>query len=187
MNLCSTIFKGVQNMNAREAFAKISTDAGAISLAKLIQTGRIENPFDREQWDALLAYQAAANFPDCSKAQAFSRYLDTEVGRQMFWASKCAPAAKEYLAKAAGPADPLADLQKADAEVRGPAHAEMHSKAIDYQRTRGNSYSQAYAHVYSHADNAALRRKVQSEHLGSTMAGLDAGEVEKAQSGASNP
>lgn len=90
-------------MDAKEAFAKISTDCGAISLAKLIQAGQVENPFSRQEWDGLLAFQAAANFPDCSKAQAFSRYLNTEVGRQLYWASKCLPAFQEDLAKVAEP------------------------------------------------------------------------------------
>jgi hypothetical protein len=54
----------------------------------------------------------------------------------------------------------------------------MHAKAVEYQRTRGNSYEAAFAHVYGAPENQALRAKVQAEHLAATMRGLPGAGVE---------
>jgi hypothetical protein len=75
------------------------------------------------------------------------------------------PVAKE------APYDPL---QKAAemAEFLGPAHARLHSMAVDHQRAHsGMSYQQAYSHLYSRTENAPLREKIKSEHMRATMAG----------------
>jgi hypothetical protein len=57
----------------------------------------------------------------------------------------------------------------------GEPSAKMHSLAVDYQRKRGNSYTQAYAHVYDHRDNQALRNPVKNEHMSRTLATVGAG------------
>jgi hypothetical protein len=72
--------------------------------------------------------------------------------------------------KAASPLDPL---QKAAemAEFLGPAHAKIHSLAIDHQRAHsGMSYQQAYSHLYSRPENEALRNAIKAEHMRATMA-----------------
>jgi hypothetical protein len=51
-------------MNAREAYAKLSTEEGAIEICKLVSTRQIESPFSKEEWVELIQYQADANFPD---------------------------------------------------------------------------------------------------------------------------
>jgi hypothetical protein len=70
----------------------------------------------------------------------------------------------------AAPPDPL---QKAAdvAEFFGPAHAKMHSLAIDHQRAHsGMSYQQAYSHLYTRPENEALRNAIKAEHMRATMA-----------------
>jgi hypothetical protein len=69
------------------------------------------------------------------------------------------------VAKAAAPYDPLQKSAEL-AEIRGPAHAKLHSMAIDYQRAHaGVSYSSAYSHEYVRPENASLREKIKNEHL----------------------
>jgi len=105
-----------------------------------------------------------------TEAQSYTRAItETEVGKLLFQAHQNASLLK--VAPASGfssnPEPPPNAIQD---NVRGPAHRQMHSLAIDYQRSRGNTYEQAYAHVYSHRDNADLREKVKAEHLSNAMA-----------------
>jgi hypothetical protein len=66
----------------------------------------------------------------------------------------------------AAPPDPSEDYVSP-----GPAHARMHSMAVDHQRAHsGMSYQQAYSHLYSRPENAALREKIKAEHMRATMA-----------------
>jgi hypothetical protein len=62
------------------------------------------------------------------------------------------------------------------AELLGPAHAKLHSMAVDHQRAHsGMSYQQAYSHLYSRPENEALRNAIKAEHMRATMAGHDQG------------
>jgi hypothetical protein len=74
----------------------------------------------------------------------------------------------KYVAARNDVAEPL---QKAAemAEHLGPAHAKMHSLAIDHQRLTGSSYASAYAYAYGRRENEGLRNKVRAEHLRATM------------------
>jgi hypothetical protein len=84
----------------------------------------------------------------------------------------------------AAPAAPYDPLRKAAdiAEQFGPAHAKLHSMAVDHQRAHsGMSYQQAYSHLYSRMENAPLREKIKAEHLRASMAAVqDRGELGKA-------
>jgi hypothetical protein len=81
----------------------------------------------------------------------------------------------------AAPYDPLAKAAEI-AEQFGPAHAKLHSIAVDHQRAHsGMSYQQAYSHLYSRMENAPLREKIKAEHLRASMAAVqDRGELGKA-------
>jgi hypothetical protein len=58
----------------------------------------------------------------------------------------------------------------------GPAHARLHSLAVDHQRAHdGMSYQSAYSHLYSRPENASLRNAVKAEHMKSTMASVGDG------------
>ncbi len=84
-------------------------------------------------------------------------------------------------AKAAPAHDPLRKAAEI-AEQFGPAHAKLHSMAVDHQRAHsGMSYQQAYSHLYSRMENAPLREKIKAEHLRASMAAVqDRGELGKA-------
>jgi hypothetical protein len=81
------------------------------------------------------------------------------------------------------------------AEHLGPAHARLHSLAIDHQRARaGMSYESAYAYLYGKPENLygkpeneALRNAVKAEHMRATMSGLGGGELGKAAAPADPP
>ncbi|WP_091680617.1 hypothetical protein [Methylocapsa palsarum] len=58
-------------------------------------------------------------------------------------------------------------------EFIGPAHARLHSLAVDHMRAHpGQTYAGSYTYLYSHKDNADLRAKVRAEHMRATMAGV---------------
>jgi hypothetical protein len=84
------------------------------------------------------------------------------------------------VAKAAPAYDPLA--KAADlAEHLGPAHARLHSLAIDHMRAHdGMSYQQAYAYLYGKPENAGLREKIKNEHMRATISGFDDDGLDKA-------
>jgi hypothetical protein len=82
------------------------------------------------------------------------------------------PVAKE------APYDPL--RKAADhAGHLGPAHARLHSMAVDHQRAHsGMSYQQAYSHLYSRPENEPLRNKIKAEHMAATMRTLSIDEAQ---------
>jgi hypothetical protein len=80
----------------------------------------------------------------------------------------------------APPYDPLRK-QAELAEHLGPAHARLHSMAVDHQRAHsGMSYQQAYSYLYGKMENAPLREKIKSEHMRATMPAHAEGELGKA-------
>ena len=71
--------------------------------------------------------------------------------------------------------DPLAKA----AEFLGPAHARLHSMAVDHQRAHsGMTYQQAYSHLYSRPENAPLREKIKAEHMAATLRTLSIDEAQ---------
>jgi hypothetical protein len=83
------------------------------------------------------------------------------------------------VAKAAPAYDPLRKAAEI-AESYGPAHAKLHSMAIDHQRAHaGQSYQSAYSYLYAKPENVALRNAVKAEHMKATMAGHSDGELGK--------
>jgi hypothetical protein len=56
------------------------------------------------------------------------------------------------------------------AGLLGPAHARMHSMAVDHQRANPRlSYEAAYSRMYTHPENVGLRAEINREHLGASM------------------
>jgi hypothetical protein len=113
---------------------------------------------------------ANAAIRDGVRYDELARAFDSSHGT----AKSMIPAAK------AASYDPLrkaADM----AEHLGPAHAKLHSMAVDHQRAHsGMSYQQAYSHLYSRPENESLRNAIKDEHMRATMAGLGDGELGKA-------
>jgi hypothetical protein len=108
-----------------------------------------------------------------SQQQAFAKTItDDPTGQLLYQAMKIAPGS-EVKPEPIAPYDPIA--KQADmAEHLGPAHAKIHSMAVDHMRAHGGmSYQQAYSHLYSRPENAPLREKIKGEHMRATMAGYD--------------
>jgi hypothetical protein len=146
----------------RGPFAKIMDK---MALARQAQTGW---SYEKSYTDCYTDPRNAA-IRDGVRYDELSRALDSSHGT-----AKCLiPVAK------AESYDPLAKAAEA-AEHLGPAHAKLHSLAIDHQRARpGMSYQSAYGYLYSKPENAALRNAVKAEHMRSTM-GYDDQGVSKA-------
>jgi hypothetical protein len=104
-----------------------------------------------------------------SPQQAFTKVItDDEIGKLLFKALKRAPGSE--VKPAPQPAPPSREAQ---AKLLGPAHAKMHSMAIDFQRANPrHSYESAYGRVYSAPENASLRAEINREHLGASMAAV---------------
>jgi hypothetical protein len=102
---------------------------------------------------------------------------EDEIGRLLYQAMKIAPGAE--VKPAPQPAPPS---REAEAKLLGPAHAKMHSMAIDFQRANPrHSYESAYSRVYSAPENTSLRAEINREHLGTSMAAVHGhGELGKA-------
>jgi hypothetical protein len=67
---------------------------------------------------------------------------------------------------------PAPPSREAQAELLGPAHAKMHSMAIDFKRANPrHSYESAYSRVYTAPENASLRAEINREHLAASMSG----------------
>jgi hypothetical protein len=149
---------------------------------------------DRGPWHKMIDRQALALQAQtgCSYASAFTKAYTDPSNRSIVDQARYEHLAKSHdvmfgtglssipVQKAAPPYDPLRKQAEA-AEHLGPAHARLHSLAVDHMRAHGGmSYQQAYSHLYSRVENEPLRNAVKSEHMRATMAGLDDGELDKA-------
>jgi hypothetical protein len=93
---------------------------------------------------------------------------EDETGRLLYQAMKIAPGSE--VKPAPQPAPPS---REAEAKLVGPAHAKMHSLAVDHQRANPRlSYEAAYSRMYTHPENAGLRAGINREHLGASMAAV---------------
>jgi hypothetical protein len=110
-----------------------------------------------------------------SPQQAFAKVItDDEIGRLLFRALKRAPGAEVKLAPQSAPPS-----REEAAQHLGPAHARLHSMAVDHQRAHsGMSYQQAYSHLYTRPENGPLREKIKAEHMAATMRTLSIGEAQ---------
>jgi hypothetical protein len=148
--------------------AMIGDIATMIVFAKRLLDGH-ETPFSKADFVDAIQVRADATLPDnLSPQQRFSRAISggDSVASELYRACKVAPGAEVR-----------APVEKADdgPSFPGPAHAKMHSLAIDRQRERPISYAAAYSEVYSHANNATLRAAVQREHLQHALVGIHGG------------
>jgi hypothetical protein len=101
-----------------------------------------------------------------SKEQSFTKTIvEDEIGKLLYKALKRAPGSEVKPAPQPAPPGP-----EAAANLLGPAHAKMHSQAVDHQRANPRlSYEAAYSRMYTHADNAGLRAEINREHLAASM------------------
>jgi hypothetical protein len=104
-----------------------------------------------------------------SKEQSFAKTItEDETGKLLYQAMKIAPGSEVKPAPQPAPPSP-----EAAAKLLGPAHARLHSQAVDHQRANPRlSYEAAYSRMYTHPENAGLRAEINREHLAASMAAV---------------
>ena len=134
-----------------------------MALARQSQTGESY----AKAFTAVYTDPANAAIRDGAKYDDLAKAFDSVYGT----AKSLIPVAKE------APYDPLQKAAEV-AEFLGPAHARLHSMAVDHQRAHsGMSYQQAYSHLYSRPENEPLRNKIKAEHMAATMRTLSIDEA----------
>jgi hypothetical protein len=107
----------------------------------------------------------SAALRDGARLDHLSKQHDAMHGTKLSLTPAAKAAAYDPLRKAAEMAEHL-----------GPAHARLHSMAVDHQRAHpGMSYQSAYGYLYNKPENTALREKIKSEHMQATMSGYGNG------------
>ena len=152
-------------------FQKIlPADSAIIMFAKIaVNQGRSPGLEKDAFYDAIVKRAEALRANGESQQQAFSKVItQDETGRLLYQAMKIAPGAE--VKPAPQPAPPS---REAEAKLLGPAHARLHSQAVDHQRANPRlSYESAYSRMYTHSDNASLRAEINREHLAASMAAV---------------
>jgi hypothetical protein len=132
-----------------EIFAKMAAEGKSVGLEKC------------DFHAAILKRSNAIRQPGESDARAYTRYIvEYDLGKILFKALRAAPGTEVKAPSPAAPRDPEQDF------VGRPHAAPMHAMATDLQRANPRlSYESAYARVYAHPANEALRHAVRNEHL----------------------
>jgi hypothetical protein len=156
-------------------FPKIlPSDPSIVMFAKsAVNKGRSPGIEKHGFYDAIMKRANSLRADGESQQQAFAKTItDDPTGQLLYQAMKIAPGSEVKPAPQPAPYDPLRKAAEA-AELLGPAHARLHSLAVDHQRAHsGMSYEQAYSHLYSRHENVSLRNAVKAEHMRATMAGV---------------
>src|ERR1700719_4645314 len=156
----------------------LPSDESIVMFAKIaVNQGRSPGLEKDAFYDAIVKRAEALRADGESPQQAFSKTItDDPTGRLLYQAMKIAPGQEVKPAPQPAPPSP-----EAAANLLGPAHAKMHSQAVDHQRAYPRlSYEAAYSRMYTHPDNARLSAKINREHLGASMAAVDAHGLGKA-------
>jgi hypothetical protein len=146
----------------------LPSDESIVMFAKIaLNQGRSPGLEKDAFYDAIVKRAEALRADGESQQQAFSKVItEDETGRLLFQAMKIAPGAEVKPAPQPAPPSP-----EAAANLLGPAHARLHSQAVDHQRANPRlSYESAYSRMYTHPDNASLRAEINREHLAASMA-----------------
>jgi hypothetical protein len=154
----------------------LPSDSSIVMFAKIaVNQGRSPGLEKDAFYDAIVKRANDLRADGESQQQAFAKTItDDPTGQLLYQAMKIAPGSEVKPAPLA-PYDPLAKAAEL-AEHLGPAHAKLHSMAVDHQRAHyGMTYQQAYSHLYSRPENEALRNAVKAEHMRATMAGYGDG------------
>ena len=151
-------------------FQKIlPADESIVMFAKIaVNQGRSPGIEKHDFYDAIVKRAGALRADGESPQQAFAKTIvDDPEGRLLYQAMKIAPGSEVKAAPQPAPPSP-----EAAANLLGPAHAKMHSQAVDHQRANPRlSYESAYSRMYTHPDNAGLRAEINREHLAASMRG----------------
>ncbi|SFK83508.1 hypothetical protein [Methylocapsa palsarum] len=149
----------------------IRNDVADAAVAKKIYDGVFAGTLDAKKYQInnLIRTRAGDIRKDSeSPEQAFTRCITEDAaGKLLFKAMK---AARGPEIEGHAPQD---NVPRKEPEFIGPAHARLHSLAVDHMRAHpGLTYAGSYTYLYSHKDNADLRAAVKAEHMRATMAGV---------------
>ena len=143
-----------------------------------VNQGRSPGMEKHDFYDAIVKRADELRADGESPQKSFVKAITEDVtGRLLFKAMQIAPGSE--IKPVAQPSPPS---REEAARLLGPAHAKMHSQAIDHQRANPRlSYEAAYSRMYTHPENASLRAEINREHLGASMAAVHGhGELGKA-------
>jgi len=151
-------------------FQKIlPADSSIVMFAKIAVNQGLSPGLEKDAfYDAIVKRADDLRADGESHQQAFAKTItEDETGRLLYQAMKIAPGSE------VNPAATCSPSSEAAANLLGPAHAKMHSQAVDHQRANPRlSYEAAYSRMYTHADNAGLRAEINREHLAASMAAV---------------
>ena len=145
----------------------LPSDESIVMFAKIaVNQGRSPGIEKHDFYDAIVKRADELRADSESRQQAFAKVItEDETGRLLYKAMQIAPGSEVKPV-----AQPTAPSREESARLLGPAHAQMHSAAIDLQRRVPRlSYEAAYSRVYSDPNLAGLREKVRNEHLSASM------------------
>jgi hypothetical protein len=148
----------------------LPNDPPIVMFAKIaVNQGRSPGTEKHEFYDAIVKRAEALRADGESPQQAFSKVItEDETGRLLYKAMQIAPGSEVKPTP-----QPAAPSREAAAALLGPAHARLHSQAVDHQRANPRlSYESAYSRMYTHPDNAGLRAERNREHLAASMAAV---------------
>ena len=148
----------------------LPADELIVMFAKIaVNQGRSPGLEKNEFYDAIVKRADELRADGESPQQAFSKaIMEDETGRLLYQAMKIAAGAE--VKPAPQPAPPSREEL---ARLLGPAHARLHSQAIDHQRANPRlSYESAYSRMYTAPENAGLRAEINREHLAASMAAV---------------
>jgi hypothetical protein len=148
----------------------LPSDSAIVMYAKIaVNQGRSPGLEKDAFYDAIMKRAEALRADGESPQQAFSKVItEDETGRLLYKAMQIAPGQEVKPAPQPVPPSP-----EAAARLLGPAHARLHSQAVDHQRANPRlSYESAYSRMYTHPENASLRAEINREHLAASMAAV---------------
>jgi hypothetical protein len=148
----------------------LPSDSSIVMFAKIaVNQGRSPGLEKDAFYDAIVKRAEALRADGESQQQAFTQAItDDETGRLLYKAMQIAPGVEVKPAPQSAPPS-----REAEAKLLGPAHAKMHSQAVDHQRANPRlSYESAYSRMYTAPENAGLRAEINREHLAASMAAV---------------
>jgi hypothetical protein len=154
----------------------LPSDESIVMFAKIaVNQGRSPGIEKHDFYDAIVNRAEALRADGESRQQAFAKVItEDKTGRLLYKAMQIAPGAE--VKPAPQPAPPSREEL---ARLLGPAHARLHSMAVDHQRAHsGMSYQQSYSYLYTRPENEPLREKIKAEHMAATLRTLSIGEAQ---------
>jgi hypothetical protein len=154
----------------------LPSDESIVMFAKIaVNQGRSPGIEKHDFYDAIMKRADELRADGESPQKSFVKAItEDETGRLLYQAMKIAPGAE--VKPVALPSPPS---REESARLLGPAHARMHSMAVDHQRANPRlSYEAAYSRMYTAPENAGLRAEINREHLGAALRTLTIDEAQ---------